>query len=113
MFLKCMGKNRVGFLSGAPYEATLNGEPSKRPMRGRIAFGVGGLMFIVFTLTLIFLGFGNLQDTTDELSSGAQVSFKNISVFFLPPIVLSMCYSAELTKPIGLNFEFRIYFCTF
>ena len=76
MILKCMGKQRVGFLSGAPYEATINGEPSMRPLRGRIVFGVSGLLYFVFTMTLLFAGYGNLEQTTRDMSDGATVSFK-------------------------------------
>ena len=76
MILKCMGKQRVGFLSGAPYEANVNDEPSKRPMRGRIAFGVSGLLYFVFTMTLIFAGYGNLEQTTDDMGEGVRVSSK-------------------------------------
>lgn len=74
MILKCMGKQRVGFLSGAPYEAIVNGEPSKQPMRGRVAFGISGLLYFIFTMTLIFAGYGNLEQTTYDMSEGARVS---------------------------------------
>lgn len=70
LILKCMGTNRVGFLSGSPYQAKINGEPSKRPVTGRIVFGCSGLVFITFTLVLLFVGFGNLESTTDDMSDG-------------------------------------------
>ncbi|CAB9521790.1 expressed unknown protein [Seminavis robusta] len=73
-FLMCMGKQRVGFLSGAPYDASLDGNvrvENPRVMRGRATFGVSGMILITFTFLLIFLGIGNLDETTTELSSGA------------------------------------------
>jgi energy-converting hydrogenase Eha subunit H len=70
-----MGKRRVGFLSGGPYDATdFQGEPNKRARNGRIVFGLSGLVFIVFAFLLIFLGVANLETTTSELEEGAKVS---------------------------------------
>lgn len=74
MILKCCMGKRVGFLSGAPYQARVNGGPNPRITRGRVIFGMNGLLFIIFTLTLIFLGFGNLEETTNELGDGVSVS---------------------------------------
>jgi len=52
--LKCAGKQRVGFLSGERYDATtLQGEPNKRIMRGRIVFSVASLLVRFFAMTLI------------------------------------------------------------
>ena len=99
MILKCMGKQRAGFLSGAPYEANVNGEPSKRPMRGRIVFGVSGLLYFVFTMTLIFAGYGNLEQTTDDMVEGARVSF--IVAYHLYHVVLS--FSGVAISSIGLT----------
>lgn len=71
----CLGKRRVGYLSGAPYDArTTEGKPNRRAVRGRLIFGFSGVMFVVFTLLLVLLGFANLIDTTNELSNGAEAS---------------------------------------
>lgn len=64
---KCCCGGTLGFLGGAPYKS------QKAAQGGRIIFGVSGFLFIVFTLTLIFLGYGNLENTTDELSEGVDV----------------------------------------
>ena len=73
--LKCMGRGRVGFLAGGPYEATIGEkkDPNPRPKRGRIVFGVSALLFIIFTMLLLFLGFANLEETTSDMATGARV----------------------------------------
>lgn len=78
-----MGSGRVGYLSGGPYEATVGEkkEPNKRPMRGRIVFGTSGLLFIMFTMLLLFRGFGNLENTTTELAEGARVRREALPVW--------------------------------
>lgn len=64
---KCCCGGVLGFLGGAPYKS------QRTAQGGRIIFGVSGILFIIFTLTLIFLGYGNLESTTDELSEGVDV----------------------------------------
>jgi drug/metabolite transporter (DMT)-like permease len=75
--LMCMGKRKVGFLSGAPYDMHLADEtqPNPRIRRGRIVFAIFGMLFITFTFLLLFLGIANLSQTTAELSNGARVGF--------------------------------------
>ena len=75
-----MGKRRVGFLSGSPYEATVadkRDEPNPRIKRGRIIFGVFGMIFITFTFLLVFLGLANLEETTRSMADGSAVSQVN------------------------------------
>jgi NADH:ubiquinone oxidoreductase subunit 3 (subunit A) len=81
--LMCMGKRRVGFLSGAPYEMHLEDKtvPNPRVMRGRIVFALCGMLFITFTFLLIFLGIANLSQTTAELANGAGVRVFRCCVF--------------------------------
>jgi hypothetical protein len=87
IFNCCLGKRRVGFLSGEPYDArTLKGEPNKRAVRGRIVFGGSGILFIAFTLLLVFLGIANLEDTANELSDGAEVSQNTVRYLILTAI---------------------------
>jgi len=73
LLLKCTGKNRVGFLSGAPYEAQINGQPNPRFRRGRIVFGFSSVMFIVSILVLVFAGLGNLESSREVIAEGATV----------------------------------------
>lgn len=72
----CCGPKRVGFVSGAPFQATLpNGQTNPWILRGRILFGLSTLLFAVFSLTFVTLGVGNMVTTTKSIGQGASVSF--------------------------------------
>jgi drug/metabolite transporter (DMT)-like permease len=80
--LMCMGRRRVGFLSGVPYQMHLadTTEPNPRIRRGRIVFALSGMIFITFTFLLLFLGIANLSETTVELANGARVCSRVVFV---------------------------------
>ena len=70
----CVGKKRVGFLSGAPFE--MHTRTSSNPMiqRGRAVFAGSCLLFLFFAITLVTAGIGNLESTSESVGYGATVS---------------------------------------
>jgi len=87
LFLKCLGKNRVGFLSGAAFTTS-----GPRPFYIRIAFVNAAILFIVFTVLVVTQGITNLNsavttvgDTNTEVNSilsdarGISISLKSLA----------------------------------
>ncbi|CAB9521789.1 expressed unknown protein [Seminavis robusta] len=75
LMLKCCGgKSRVGFLSGAQYDATTpTGDVNRRPTRGRVVFGLSAIGMITFTMLMVFLGLPGLENMSSDLSDGADL----------------------------------------
>lgn len=64
-FCKCMGQ-RVGFLSGSNFH-----QNKRSTTIGRLVFGISGMGFIAFALTLVLLGLPGLESKSSEVSDGA------------------------------------------
>jgi len=72
LVFKCLGPERVGFLSGSNFVQTT--ESHKRPSRIRLIFLNSSLLVIIFSILLVTNGLGNLQRTVTTLdSSNAEV----------------------------------------
>lgn len=65
----CLGRSKVGFLSGARFQAPENGGSAKRIRRSRIVFLIAGVLFIVFTFLWVALGITQLQDTVNTVDN--------------------------------------------
>lgn len=74
LVLKCCGRQRVGFLSGAPMQKKSSVVDYNRPFRVRVAFVNAVLIFVVFAILLVVNGVTNLQDTVVAVSNSNQVS---------------------------------------
>ena len=61
---KCLGKNRVGFLSGTPFTT-----PGRRPFYIRLVFVNATLLFILFTVLVVTQGITNLHDAVSTVGS--------------------------------------------
>lgn len=64
LVFKCFGKNRVGFLSGAPFTAT-----GPRPFYIRIAFVNAAILFIIFTILVVTQGLTNLHGAVSTVGN--------------------------------------------
>jgi len=100
LVFRCLGRRRVGFLSGAPFHRDIDQEfidqqmksrtavnnmaevlvdyyegnsLSKRPTRVRICFLISGATFIIFALLAVTRGMTNLQSTVDTVTSNAKL----------------------------------------
>ena len=84
--LKCLGKDRVGFLSGAAFTTS-----GPRPFYIRIVFVNAAILFILFTILVVTQGLTNLHsavstvgDSNDEiadiLSNARQISISLASI---------------------------------
>ena len=75
VFKFCLGRKRVGFLSGTPFEGTSASNPWI--LRGRIVFGISCLLFIMFSIVFVTAGLGNLSVTTTSIGYAVSVSFRS------------------------------------
>lgn len=75
----CMGPERVGFLSGAPFRARVNGQGTTKAIanpwiyRGRWIFAISINLFILFAIVLAASGMGFLANVTSDIGNGARV----------------------------------------
>ena len=62
LLFKCLGKDRVGFLSGAAFTTS-----GPRPFYVRIAFVNAAILFIVFTVLVVTQGITNLHSAVSTV----------------------------------------------
>jgi hypothetical protein len=65
--LKCLGKDRVGFLSGSAFTTD-----APRPFYIRITFITSGICFILFTILCVTQGITNLHSAVSEVGESNQ-----------------------------------------
>ena len=82
LVFKCLGRKRVGFLSGSAFETTARAKEgccSKScgcltPFRSRVIFMLSGAIFITFSVLFFVKGVTQLQDTASTVDDTAVVS---------------------------------------
>lgn len=103
-FRCCLGRQRVGFLSGAPFQAT-GVDPGI--MAGQATFGMSLVFFVIFAILLVTAGIGNLDTTTTSIGHGATVRVRFLLVDGLGSILWFVYAQAlVLFEFIWLNYCF-------
>lgn len=102
LIFKCLGKNRVGFLSGAAFTTS-----GPRPFYIRIVFVNAAILFIVFTILVVTQGLTNLHsavstvgDSNDEISN-ILANARGISISLTSIGQSSAQVRDELTQNLG------------
>jgi hypothetical protein len=73
---KCLGKRKVGFLSGSAFVRPADHSVDyKRPFVSRLCFLNAYILFLVFTVLFVTQGLTNLEATVDKMIQSSRVSF--------------------------------------
>jgi hypothetical protein len=75
LLFKCLGRKRVGFLSGAPFFKRIDSDATRdRPMICRVIFLNAALLFIVFSVLFVTQGLSTLRTTVNTVIDSSSVS---------------------------------------
>jgi len=69
LVFRCLGKNRVGFISGSAFEVS---QSSKKPVIVRSIFLLLAILIIIFSALMVTEGLNNLYDTAETLIQSAR-----------------------------------------
>ncbi|CAB9528074.1 expressed unknown protein [Seminavis robusta] len=83
LVFKCLGRRKVGFLSGAPFQAVISSgdAPSVNPWiaRGRFTVAFSCVAMVAFAVLLATAGIGNIDTTTTTIGDGATLGYDYFS----------------------------------